>query len=272
MSTLGIMNGLRVSELAERAGVAPSTVRFYERAGLLSPARRAGNGYRVFDESALDELALVSRAKGIGMSLEDIADLLAAWPTSECQSLQARLRSFLDGRIGGVSEQLAGLRAFEGQLLAVLDRLSARDPGPERCGKGCSCETDLDLAPDGTAASSPWGCSLDRDALASRIAQWRALAASATSAERASGTVRLVLPAGPDVVASVAELCAAETRCCTQTRFVLEVTATQVSLTAQAPGSPDLLDVLFPADAASSRVVRPACHRLPPMVSSSSGA
>jgi DNA-binding transcriptional MerR regulator len=40
MFTLGVVNGLRVSELAERAGVAPSTVRFYERAGLLSPGQR----------------------------------------------------------------------------------------------------------------------------------------------------------------------------------------------------------------------------------------
>jgi DNA-binding transcriptional MerR regulator len=254
MFTLGLVEGLRVSELAERAGVAPSTVRFYERAGLLSPARRAGNGYRVFDESAVDELAFVSRAKGIGMSLEDIAGLVAAWPAGECRSLQARLRAFLDGRIGQVREQLVELRAFEGQLLAVLDRLSARDPGPERCGKGCNCETDLDLAPD-AAASGPgsWGCTLGRDALASRIAQWRALAAGATSAERSGGTVRLVLPAGPGVVADVAALCAAETGCCAGTRFVLEVTAGDVILTAEAPGTPGLLDVLWPADAAGLR-------------------
>ena len=42
------MEGLKVAELAERAGLAPSTVRFYERAGPLSPARRAPNGYRIF--------------------------------------------------------------------------------------------------------------------------------------------------------------------------------------------------------------------------------
>jgi len=41
------MEGFRVAELAERAGIAPSTVRFYERAGLLSPAQRARNGYRM---------------------------------------------------------------------------------------------------------------------------------------------------------------------------------------------------------------------------------
>ena len=66
MFTLGGMNGLRVAELAARAGVAASTVRFYERAGLLSPARRAQNGYRMFDESALEELAFIQRAKATG--------------------------------------------------------------------------------------------------------------------------------------------------------------------------------------------------------------
>jgi MerR family transcriptional regulator, copper efflux regulator len=248
MFRLDAVNGLRVSELAERAGVAPSTVRFYERAGLLSPARRSENGYRLFDESALDELAFVSRAKGIGMSLEDIADLLAAWPTGECQSLQARLRTFLTGRIGQVRGQLAELRAFEGQLQAVLDRLSARDPGPERCGKGCSCETDLDLAPDAAApGTGPLGCSLGRDALSARISEWRELTAAATSVERATGTVRLVLPAGRDMVAAVAALCAAEAACCPGIRFALEVTAAQVTVTAEASGPPDLLDALFAA-------------------------
>jgi DNA-binding transcriptional MerR regulator len=229
--------------------VAPSTVRFYERAGLLSPARRAVNGYRVFDESALDELAFVSRAKGIGMSLEDIADLVAAWPTGECRSLQARLRGFLGGRIGEVREQLAELGAFERQLQTVLGRLSARDPGLEHCGKGCVCEADLDVAADGSGPGPrPWGCSLESDALASRVGQWRALAAAATSVERASGTARLVLPADSDLVAAVAGLCAAETACCSQARFLLEVTADQVIVTVQDLGTSGLLDILFPAD------------------------
>lgn len=84
MFTLGGMNGLRVAEPATRAGVAASTVRFYERAGPLSPARRAENGYRVFDESALEKLAFIQRAKGIGVSLEDIAGLVAVWPSGSC--------------------------------------------------------------------------------------------------------------------------------------------------------------------------------------------
>ena len=156
------MEGLRVAELADRAGIAPSTVRFYERAGLLSPAQRAHNGYRIFDESALDELAFINRAKSIGMSLDDIAGLVAAWPTGECRSLQARMRDFLIRRISQVREQQAELAAFERQLQAVLDRLASRYPGPERCGHGCGCETDLDLTADHTVPGPvPWGTTLN---------------------------------------------------------------------------------------------------------------
>ncbi len=242
------MPSLQVSELAERAGVAPSTVRFYERVGLLSPARRAPNGYRLFDESALDELAFVNRAKGIGMSLEDISDLLAAWPQGECQVLQARLRAFLVERIEEVHQQLGELGSFEQQLHTVLSRLSARDPGPERCGKGCGCEADLDVGSDGAAPDpQPWGCSLNADALGARIAEWRTLAATARSLEHVAAKVQLVFDADPVRIASLARLCAAETACCTETRFVMEIDAARVTLTAEAPGAPGLLDALFPA-------------------------
>jgi DNA-binding transcriptional MerR regulator len=252
--TLGAVDGLRISELAERAGVAPSTVRFYERAGLLSPARRAANGYRVFDESALDELAFISRAKGIGMSLEDIADLVASWPVGECRSLQARLRAYLADRISQVRQQAAEMGMFERQLQTVLDRLSARDSGPEHCGRGCICEADLDLVPGQAAAGLvPWGCSLDSDALAARVGQWQALADAATSMERTSSTARLTLPANPEMITSVAALCAAEIARCHHARFLLEVTAGQVVVTVEASSTTGLLDTLFPVTTAGLR-------------------
>lgn len=247
MFRLDFVKGLRVAELAERAGLAASTVRFYERAGLISPARRAQNGYRMFDESALEELMFIQRAKGIGMSLEDIADLVAAWPTGKCQYLQARLRAYLARRISEVHERRAELGAFERQLQTVLSRLSAHDPGPEHCGRGCYCETDLDPVADGAAPGPrPEGCSLDSDALTARIGQWRQVAASVTSVEHAGDTVRLFLPPSPDMIAAAAALSVAESACCAQTRFLLEVTASQVTLIVEAPGSAGLLETLFP--------------------------
>jgi hypothetical protein len=49
------------------------------------------------------------------------------------------------------------------------------------------------------------------------------------------------------MIATVAALCAAETACCAQTRFVLELTAGQATLTVEAPGTPGLLGLLLPA-------------------------
>ncbi len=227
--------------------MAASTVRFYERVGLLSPARRAENGSRLFDASALDELAFINRAKGIGMSLEEIAELVTAWPNTECRLLQARLRGFLAERIGQVRDQRAELEAFEAQLQTVAGRLAGRDPGPELCGKGCGCETDLDVAAEmPEAAAVRWTCTLDADALRGRIADWRALSATAKSVERHGDTVRLVLPADPEHVASAARLCASETACCATTRFTLEIGVDRVVLTAEAPGTPGLVETLFP--------------------------
>jgi DNA-binding transcriptional MerR regulator len=227
--------------------VAASTVRFYERAGLLSPARRAVNGCRIFDESALEELAFIRRAKAVGMSLEDIAALVAVWPSGSCQSLQAQMRVHLAGQISQIREQRAGLDAFERQLRTVLARLSARDPGPERCGRGCGCETDLELVSDGAApGAEPWGCSLDPDALAARTGQWQQVAAAAASVEHGDGSAQLTLPADPDLIAIVAGLCAAETACCPQARFLLEVTANHVILTIEAPPGDEVLAILLP--------------------------
>jgi MerR family transcriptional regulator, copper efflux regulator len=268
MFTLADMTGLRVSELAAHAGVPPSTVRFYERAGLLPAARRAANGYRMFDESAADDLALIGRVKGAGMRLDDIADVVAAWHGGSCRVLQDRLRAHLTAELGQVGERIADLAAFRRKLEATLDRLAAhsadadahhasgdgdvdreecavdedaggadrvaRGTGPDRCGPGCACDVVLSAdAPSEEGAPLP-GCSLNEGELADRLGQWRAAAAAAVAAERDGDTVRLTLD--PGMLPAVGALVAAEADCCPQARFALEVTAGQAFLVAEVPG------------------------------------
>jgi hypothetical protein len=71
--------------------------------------------------------------------------------------------------------------------------------------------------------------------------------------ERGSGTARLLLPADPEMITAVAALCAAETACCPHARFLLEVTAGQVTVTVEAPSATGLLEMLFPASTSSLR-------------------
>jgi DNA-binding transcriptional MerR regulator len=66
---------LSVSELARRTGMSTAALRFYERKGLLAPAGRAGQ-VRVYDDSALDRVALVSLLRQAGFTLAEIEQLI----------------------------------------------------------------------------------------------------------------------------------------------------------------------------------------------------
>ena len=70
-------NGLKIGELAQRAGVTAKAIRFYERKGILPPATRAANRYRVYGGDAVDMLCFVKQASGLGLTLAEIKDILA---------------------------------------------------------------------------------------------------------------------------------------------------------------------------------------------------
>lgn len=226
---LASMTGLRVSELAARAGVNASAVRFYERAGLLPATRRAANGYRVFDDSALDDLALIGRAKALGLNLDEITSLVAAWHGDDCGAAHDLLRSHLARLTARLAEEAAEVNASRQRSSAAVDRLTGRAPERGRCHADCACAEAFAPALD----SRPSGCALDDEALACRAGEWHALAAAALSAERDGGFLRLALD--PAMVPVAAGLIAAEAVCCRDARFTLEVAGGRAFLTAEFP-------------------------------------
>jgi len=68
--------GLRIGQLAQRAGITAKAIRFYERRGILPPTRRAANGYRLYGEDAAGVLRFVKQATGLGLTLAEIKDIL----------------------------------------------------------------------------------------------------------------------------------------------------------------------------------------------------
>ncbi|MCA7958014.1 MerR family transcriptional regulator [Burkholderia multivorans] len=67
---------MKIGDLAERTGLTPSRIRFYERIGLLTAVRRQPNGYRVYSPDAVVVLGLVATAQKAGFSLDEIRMLL----------------------------------------------------------------------------------------------------------------------------------------------------------------------------------------------------
>jgi DNA-binding transcriptional MerR regulator len=68
---------LAIGEFARRTGTAASTLRYYERIGLLPPAERAG-GRRHYPPSSVDRLALIRLCQDAGFTLAEIRRLLGA--------------------------------------------------------------------------------------------------------------------------------------------------------------------------------------------------
>ena len=73
------MKNLTIGQLAKEVGLRPSAIRYYEELGLIYPRERTSAGYRIFDETAVQELRFIERAQHLGFSLADIRILLDGW-------------------------------------------------------------------------------------------------------------------------------------------------------------------------------------------------
>ena len=73
------MTQLTIGQLAERAGVATSAIRFYESRGLIRSVRTTGNQRR-YERSTLRRVAFIRTAQRVGLSLDEIAAALATLP------------------------------------------------------------------------------------------------------------------------------------------------------------------------------------------------
>jgi DNA-binding transcriptional MerR regulator len=127
----------RIAELASRTGVPPSTLRFYEQAGLL-PARRTSANYRLFDEAAAARLEFIGSAKLLGLPLEEIRELLEVWEQGVCGRVRRQLQPLVAARIAEAQRRIAELSAFADRLAAVHEELGGPAP-TQACGPGCGC-------------------------------------------------------------------------------------------------------------------------------------
>ena len=124
---------LGIGEVARRAGVRPSAVRYYEERGLIAPDQRRG-GKRVYGEEAVERMALIVFAKELGFTLDEIRTLLDGFPAGT--------------PAGARWSQLAATKLA--QLEAMSRRIEVMRAALERISH-CGCR-DLDQCARGIAA------------------------------------------------------------------------------------------------------------------------
>ena len=125
---------LTVSEVAARSGFAPSALRFYEAQGLLSATRTSG-GQRRYERSVLRRLAFIRAARNIGLSLEEIAEALAALPATRTPTkadwtrLSRSWRQRLNDQISALIKLRDGLDSCIGCGCLSLRQCALSNPG-----------------------------------------------------------------------------------------------------------------------------------------------
>lgn len=213
------MDGLKISELARRVGVPVSTVRYYERVGVMPEPKRTDSGYRTYDGAAEARLLFISRAKRFGLGLEEISELAEAWDDTNCGATRERLGALLDAKRIEIAEQVRELEVFSGQLGEVRARLAASD-GPGECASDLACctpdlgDTAVTLSQKSVPVSVPLACTLGVDERPERLNDFAELAAELTGWSRDETSLRLTFRPSPDVAARVRSLTAKEERCC----------------------------------------------------------
>ena len=139
---------MRIAELAEHVGVPTSTVRYYERVGLLGAPTRTRSGYRDYDQADAARLLFVARARRMGLSCEQIVELLPVWAGTNCAAAHERVGQLVEEKRAEVAERIHELELFAAQLDAVRDTLQ-RTPPPG------SCRTDLSCCVPATNGRTP---------------------------------------------------------------------------------------------------------------------
>jgi MerR family redox-sensitive transcriptional activator SoxR len=144
LAWLAVELALTIGAVAERTGVAPSALRYYEAEGLISSTRTDGNQRR-YHRDVLRRVSFIRVAQRVGLSLEEIHEALASLPESrtpthedwarlsaawrprldEQIALIERLRDRLDGCIGCGCLSLKACR-----LLNPDDQAGQHGPGP----------------------------------------------------------------------------------------------------------------------------------------------
>ena len=239
-----VSTNYKIKDVAERSGFSAATLRYYEEIGLLPESTRTPAGYRMYDEHTLRRLAFISRAKHLGCSLDEIADLTVVWDGGRCGPVQDRLRTVVADKIASAQQQIVELMTLTSDLQQAAATLETHRPdGP--CDDRCGCVNDasmidtaqlvtLGTKPEGVAGEMSTACTLGSQAMQSRLDEWQRLLEHVEDREAIEGGLRATLaPATP--LTELTRLIAAEQECCQFLAFAITIDSRGVALEVRSP-------------------------------------
>ena len=130
-----------IGEAAQQSGVSAKMIRHYESIGLMSPARRTLANYRIYTDNDVHTLRFIHRARTLGFSMKQIAQLLNLW--RDRRRASAHVKRVALAHVQELDERIREMQ----QMRNTLEKLAAHCSGDERP----ECPILEDLAADGRA-------------------------------------------------------------------------------------------------------------------------
>jgi len=119
---------MNISTAAELSGLSAKTIRYYEDIGLIAVPKRASNGYRNYDQLALQELNFLSHARDVGFDLAECRSLLDLMRDPQRKSKHAK--HLVLQKHSQLQHRIEQLQLMQEVLLAMAERCRG-DEGPE---------------------------------------------------------------------------------------------------------------------------------------------
>jgi len=137
---------VRIGELADRVGVNPKAIRYYEGIGLLPSPGRRPSGYRDYTEDDVERLRFVKTAQRLNLSLSEISEILAFRERSErpCQYVL----DVLDRQVAELDRRMAEMAKLRDELVGLKAKA---DELPRDGGCYCAVIEHADAGRDGSS-------------------------------------------------------------------------------------------------------------------------
>ena len=120
------MGGMTIGKLAAAEGIGVETVRFYQRRGLLPQPQRPDSGYREYSDADRERLVFIRRARRLGFTLSEIAELLGPAEAQSAQEIAAAAQvklAAIDRQVRDLVQQRCRLR----QLVRVCEHGNGKE-------------------------------------------------------------------------------------------------------------------------------------------------
>lgn len=121
----------KIGELAREVDVPISTLRYYERSGLLTPSQRTQSNYRLYSEESVERVRFIRSAQAAGFTIADIRALLELrdGDTTRC----AEVQPVIEHRLSQVAGRIEEFQHFQRILRSFLD-VCRRADNDDDCG------------------------------------------------------------------------------------------------------------------------------------------